>query len=388
MTAPVGSQAGRRGGPLVMLLLVLALWTGGRALWWENPFAVIVDALGEPLASVTTGPGIIPPASDLPTAADLMTTLPSGGLGAADMAALGLSVAAIGARTAALAAPGLPRRGDPQLAAAHQMIWFAAMRETAAYSSGLGNAVGFARPYASAAASASGIPAAGPPPATGRWSLDGWAFWRQGSDAAPVSQGRVPIYGASQVGAVLQYRLAPASRRDPRVFARAYRALVRRGEQELAAGASVRPVGRVPVRVAAEARWTDTAFARELRPAAYAVTELPTVGLPLGLQLEAYGQAGWVGGDAATPFADGQAVVTREVRAVAGASDDRLRFSLGAGAWGGAQNDAQRFDIGPTMRVDLTVGDVPARLSVDWRERVGGQAGPDSGLAATLSTRF
>jgi len=76
------------------------------------------------------------------------------------------------------------------------------------------------------------------------------------------------------------------------------------------------------------------------------------------------------------------------VRAVAAASDAALRLSVGAGAWGGAQDDAQRFDIGPTLRLDLTVGEVPARLSLDWRERIGGQAGPDSGLAATLSTRF
>jgi hypothetical protein len=93
-----------------------------------------------------------------------------------------------------------------------------------------------------------------------RWSVDAWAFWRQGSDAAPISLGRVPIYGASQAGAVLQYRLAPGSRRDPRAYARAYRALVRRGESELAVGASARPLGRVPLRAAAEVRYTDGAF--------------------------------------------------------------------------------------------------------------------------------
>lgn len=80
--------------------------------------------------------------------------------------------------------------------------------------------------------------------------------------------------------------------------------------------------------------------------------------------------------------------MNREVETVAKATDNSLRLSVGAAAWGGAQVDAQRIDLGPTMRLDLTVGDMPARLSVDWHERVGGEAGPDSGLAATLSARF
>lgn len=126
--------------------------------------------------------------------------------------------------------------------------------------------------------------------------MDGWAFWRQGSNAAPISQGRVPIYGASQVGAVLQYRLAPEAQRDPRIYARAYRALVRRGESELAVRASVRPLAKIPVRVAGEVCFTDAAFSNEVRPSAYAVTELAPIALPCGAQIEAYGQAGWVGG--------------------------------------------------------------------------------------------
>lgn len=198
----------------------------------------------------------------------------------------------------------------------------------------------------------------------------------------------MPIYGANQAGAVLQYRLAPGARRDPLVYARAYRALVRRGERELALGASARPVGQMPVRVAAEMRYTDAAFTNQVRPSAYVVTELAPIRLPYDAQLEAYAQAGWVGGASATAFADGQVSVTGEMHAVAGATGDRLRLSLGAAAWGGAQTGAQRLDLGPTIRLDLTVGEVPARLSFDWRERVGGKASPGSGLAATLSTRF
>jgi hypothetical protein len=219
-------------------------------------------------------------------------------------------------------------------------------------------------------------------------SVDGWAFWRQGSDAAPISQGRVPIYGASQIGGVLQYRLAPRSGHDPRLYARAYSALVTAGENELALGASVRPLARVPIRVAAEGRYTDAALGSEVRPAAYAVTEFAPILLPYDTRLEAYAQAGWVGGDAATAFADGQFSVLREFGGVRRATNDAVRLMFGAGAWGGAQEGAERVDIGPTLRADFRLGRVPARVSVDWRQRVAGDAAPGSGVAATLSAGF
>jgi hypothetical protein len=40
------------------------------------------------------------------------------------------------------------------------------------------------------------------------------------------------------------------------------------------------------------------------------------------------------------------------------------------------------------VQFDLAIGSVPVRVSIDWRERIGGDAAPESGLAATLSTRF
>lgn len=374
-----------RGGPLVMVVLLLGAWSGARALWWENPLAPpfaaplapsIAAALDLPRAAMTLSP---PEAASLPQPANTAHLPPR--------AALALPAPGIVWR----GHPGLPARIDPQLAAAHHLLWYAALRNP------LGGHPGAAGPDADLApasgralATAPFLPApAARPVAGGRWSLDAWAFWRQSSAAAPISQGRVPIYGASQAGGVLQYRLAPDGRRDPRLYLRAYQALVRGGEGEVALGASLRPLGRaLPVRVAGEVRYTDGAFSSALRPAGYAVTEFAPLRLPLGTQLEAYGQAGYVGGPGATAFADGQVSLTRALPVLAGQTDNAMRLSLGAAAWGGAQKDAQRIDIGPTMRLDLTVGEVPARLSVDWRERVGGDAGPDSGLAATLSTQF
>ncbi|HSJ78345.1 MAG TPA: hypothetical protein VK913_06360 [Erythrobacter sp.] len=377
MTATVPATRSR-GGPLLMLALLLTAWTGVRAVWWENPFAAIGDALGQSFAAAP----VMPSASD--AMPETLAIVPPGAA-----APLALPAVTMGLRGASLTGTALAAQGGPQLAAAHHLLWYAAMRDPAPRAG-----------YADWASSGQAAPSprdpapvlAGLPPASpraaDRWTLDSWAFWRQGSNAAPVSQGRVPIYGASQAGAVLQYRLAPEAARDPRLYARAYRALVRRGESELALGASARPLPQVPVRLAGEVRFTDGAFTNTVRPSAYAVTELAPLPLPLGTQLEAYGQAGWVGGPGATGFADGQASLTGEVRQFAALTDNAARLSVGAAAWGGAQRDAQRIDVGPTMRIDLTVGEVPARFSLDWRERVGGDAGPGSGLAATISTRF
>ncbi len=363
-----------------MMGLLLAAWIGGRAALWESPFP----------ASAALLPGL-PFAEAAPSAAR-QASLPAG---QTDIAATIPASAARLRRERSggafmLLGSGLSVGMDPRLAAGHQLLRQAGLRNP------LSPALAPA-PRLRAFASVTGsdnppfLPPAAPPTGAmraGRWSIDAWGFWRQGSNAAPISQGRVPIYGASQVGAVLQYRLAPANARDPRLHARAYRALVRRGESELALGASARPLPRVPVRAFGEVRVTDGAFRNELRPSAFAVTEFAPVALPLGTRLEAYAQAGWVGGVEDTFFADGQASVTREIEAMASASDNAVRLSVGAGAWGGAQQGAHRVDLGPTMRLDMTMGEVPARLSLDWRERVEGDAGPGSGVAVTLSTRF
>jgi len=366
-----------RGGPLVMLVLTLAGWSAARVMWWENPFI--------PQAEAHDWTATI--AKPQQTAARLRTTAPAAPP-APGAGALPIAFAALGWRPDD--APRRhrdPRRGGtqdvPQAVAAPVADTRARLADEAR-----------ADPKADLIGAAAQAPFLPTPVAArssgkaGRWSVDAWAFWRQGSSAAPVSQGRVPIYGASQAGAVLQYRLDPASPRDPRLYTRAYRALVGGGESELALGGSLRPLPRLPLRVAGEVRYTDGAASDTIRPAAYVVSALAPVQMPYGARLEAYGQAGWVGGPDPTAFADGQASLTREWRQIAGMTDDALRLSLGAAAWGGAQKDAQRIDIGPTVRFDMRLGPVPARLSIDWRARVGGDASPTSGVAATISTGF
>lgn len=239
-------------------------------------------------------------------------------------------------------------------------------------------------------------PSASQQAANDRWLLDTYGFYRQGSNALAMPQGRQPIYGASQVAANLQWRARPYSSHDPRLYARAYQALVTGGETELAAGVSARPLGKFPVWLYGELRGVRSPQITQdgvsnkidLRPAAYAVTQFSPQKLPLGFALDAYGAAGYVGGDASTYFLDGQAAVTRRLVQIGKPGGGSTEVSVGVGVWGGAQEGVSRVDVGPTLRFDVDIGKIPARVSVDYREQVAGDAEPDSGVAATVSTRF
>lgn len=366
-----------------MLLLLVAAWVLLRALWWEYPFAPPAEAMGgaaiapRSLASPILLSGLaLPEVAYDPAAAGLPVPGADGGAGAAGAPG---GVRPARPRRLLTYAPA-PALGLPGISATPGLLPGASRAEPPAR-------------LAAAQDNAPFLPAAAPQREGARrkrWSVDAWAFYREGSAAGvPVPQGRAPIYGASQMGALLQYRIHALGGHAPRLYLRGYKALIPGGETEAALGASLRPLPKLPVRLAAEARYTmpETGTAA-LRPAAFAVTEFAPVTLPLGTRLEAYAQGGWVGGRGRTFFADGQATITRELGFAGRMSHDALRLSLGAGAWGGAQKGAERLDIGPTLRLDMKLGRIPARLSVDWRQRVAGDAVPGSGVSATVSAGF
>jgi hypothetical protein len=200
--------------------------------------------------------------------------------------------------------------------------------------------------------------------------------------STPLLSGR-PSYGRSQAGAVLRYSLAPASPLRPQTYLRANLALEGARDQEIAAGVSARPFGGVPLRLAVEARLGETGSGMQLRPAAFAVTEFPSFRLPLGARAEVYAQGGYVGGDYATAFADGQARVERPVVRIG-----QTELAAGAGVWGGAQQDTARLDIGPTAAITFRLGAGRGRVAADYRFRVAGDAEPSSGPALTVSAGF
>jgi hypothetical protein len=362
-----------RGQPLLFFAMVLGGWLVLRVLLWEAPFAGLAPAR-------VVGANLPPPQT-------AMRRAPAVHPAAAKPARYGRTdepPARHFAATRALA--GLARRTQPQshLAAAppenptvpaHDTADCRACRQDAAEGIFLAeptqadqcqSADRFAR-------SSPGVP---------RWSGDAWLFLRRDS-AAPLVAGR-PAYGRSQAGAVLRYRLAPASGHRPVLYARATRALAGTREGELAAGFAARPLPGLPVSLSAEARVHDSVAGSEVRPAAFAVTELPPARLPLGFRAELYAQAGYVGGRFATAFADGQVRVDRQVVPIG----ENAELRVGGALSGGAQKHAERLDVGPSAVVSFRLGEANSRLALDYRFRVAGDAEPRSGPALTFSAGF
>jgi hypothetical protein len=241
---------------------------------------------------------------------------------------------------------------------------------------------GAARPGVPAAAPALvAVPTRTSVPEPRRWAADGWLLLRHDT-TSPILSGR-PSYGRSQAGAVVRYGLAPLSPLRPLVFLRASTALAGARDQEVAAGFSARPLPVAPLRVVAEVRAGETHRGTRLRFAAYAVTELPPLDLPLRARAEAYLQGGYVGGEFATAFVDAQARVERTIGRLG-----ETELSAGAGVWGGAQDEAARFDAGPSAAIVFRLGEGRGRLAADYRFRIAGEAEPSSGPALTLSAGF
>lgn len=376
MIAPARRAAGQ---PLAVLGAVIGLWVIARVALWQSPFP-----LDLPLQ-----PGLL--SKDVPVALAGAAPVRPGRL-ASERA--GVAQVDREATPALEIAPeilppayrifepaALASRGEPiDESTASQLMWLAALSAPSAPSLPY---VPAASPRPQAAPFDLRPPLARDPPR--RWSMSGWLYLRQGSGGAGSSGATLaaPSYGASQAGAVLRYALAPGSAHRPAAYARVSTALRDTSEAELAAGFAARPLGAVPVAVMAEARLRDDGGDVRVRPGIMVVTELAPRALPLGLESDLYLQAGYVGGRDATAFADGQWRVTGGVGRI---GPGALR--AGAGAWGGAQKGAARLDIGPTAQLDVPLAGGGARLALDYRVRVGGDAAPGSGIALTLSTGF
>lgn len=220
-----------------------------------------------------------------------------------------------------------------------------------------------------------------------RWSGDNWLLMRAGSGAAAQAPGAAS-YGASQAGAIVRYRLGRGDQHESYGYLRTSLAINAPGrDREITLGFGFRPMARLPLRVLAEARLQDTrASPMQVRPVATVITELPPQALPLGFAAEAYGQAGYAGGRGATPFYDAQLVVERAFAEIGGRKRD---LRVGAGVWSGGQEGAVRLDAGPRASFRLDLGDTnPARIAIDWRFRLAGNARPGSGPALTVASSF
>jgi hypothetical protein len=214
--------------------------------------------------------------------------------------------------------------------------------------------------------------------APNRWQLSTWALWRpnrvDGGSAASVGQ-----LGGSQAGARLDLDLNPSAPYRLAAYARVTAALARPAAPEAALGIAYQPTRSLPISLALERRIALGEGARNAMALMAVGGFGPTPVVP-GLLAEAYGQAGIVGFRAGDRFLDGKISLLAPV--------GRLPLHVGASLSGGAQPAVHRVDIGPEIQIRLPLPSTPARLSVEWRERIVGRARPASGLAITLAADF
>lgn len=237
--------------------------------------------------------------------------------------------------------------------------------------------------YAGTETPSAPVPAPFLPPPLGRtrvdrWHGSAWALWRpdRASGDAIAAAGQL---GGSQAGARLDLDLTPAASHRLAAYARLTAALSHPTAPEAATGIAFQPSRRLPVSLALERRIALGPGARNAMAATVVGGFGPSPVAP-GLLAEGYGQAGIVGFRRADRFIDGK------VNLLAPIGDGTFR--LGGSLSGGAQPDVHRVDLGPEMQVRLPLPANPARLSLEWRERLIGNARPASGLALTLAADF
>lgn len=212
------------------------------------------------------------------------------------------------------------------------------------------------------------------------WSLGSWVHLRGGAGRPPEGISAAGQIGGSQAGARLAYGFGDRGRL--RAYGRATIALAQPRQREVALGFAFAPVARWPVDVAVEQRLAAGSAGRTAL-AAMVTAGVGDVALPHDFRLEAYGQAGMVGARRRDGFVDAALVIDREVARLPDAA-----LHLGGLAAGAAQPGAARLDVGPRATLRLPEIGGGSRVALDWRQRVAGDARPESGLALTLAADF
>ena len=217
-----------------------------------------------------------------------------------------------------------------------------------------------------------------------RWSASAWLALRQGNGVTPVQAGPRSdslggSLGGSQTGLRLAYRL------DPSGHWRGFARIVSTGRAmrgaEGAIGVEWQPLQRLPLRLIAERRAPLFGTGGRSAMAAYAVAGVDDRRLSGSFRLDGYAAAGVIGTVNRDMFAETALRIHRPLLRAG-----PLHVDAGLGAWGAAQPGLRRVDVGPMLSIRHDAS--PLRLTLDWRQRIAGQAAPGSGPALTLASDF
>lgn len=221
------------------------------------------------------------------------------------------------------------------------------------------------------------VPKTSDRPAEKRLRGAAWVLWRDRSSATSLA--RSGQLGGAQAGVRIDYRLNPSGKNPVFAYGRASSALYSPRSEELAVGLVWRPGTPLPVSLGVERRIAVGRGARNAF-AIIATTGIGPMDIAPGVRVEGYGQAGVVGVRRRDAFVDGRVALTHPIA--------NTPFSAGVSVSGGAQPNVSRLDVGPVIDARIKLKGVQPRLSVEWRERVAGNAAPNSGPAVTLATDF
>lgn len=221
------------------------------------------------------------------------------------------------------------------------------------------------------------IPSPQTPPAplrgTSRLTGSAWLLVR-GGPAGTVSGGRL---GASQGG--MRFTYALGRHRRVALAARIAAPLKGRG-REIALGVEWQPL-RLPIHLVAEQRFVLDGGRGG--PTVGVIAGYGPSDIAPGIRIEAYGQGGAILREGLEGFIDASARVTHPLGTIG-----KARVDIGIGAWGSAQRAAARFDVGPSVVATVPIARKSLRLTLDWRERIAGNARPGSGPALSIGSDF
>ncbi|MHA6721958.1 hypothetical protein [Sphingomonas sp. RS2018] len=206
-----------------------------------------------------------------------------------------------------------------------------------------------------------------------RLSVSSWLIARDGT--ASGSSLSAPQLGGTQAGVRVDYALGHNIALTGRLASPAAGT-----GREASLGIAWRPAGGALRFVAEQRIALDGGRGGPAIGVSGGVSDLSVIA---GFRADGYAQAGTIFRTTPDHYVDAALRAARPVARIGGTTID-----IGAGVWGGAQRGVARIDAGPSLGARVPVGRSTIRASLDWRQRIAGNARPGSGPALTLGSDF